>query len=258
MLENEVVDNYNERRCQLVNKLLVATNEHLNVLISHALIVTDISMQIFLEEIPNILAEFTKYSESQKLRFNSLVDKAKSASKKKAKHGNEVAVLGTEEVEFSDFIAKSTISNLKILAKLHEKEINTFQTSISLIISTLDSIFIAANKKDINKAINKLNKFLLGLTPIGPVIELFKTISEISSTYSIDEKKANETLNFIVEYTEKCYYWNILAQIILEYHKRQIRNEKEKICDEEMAKLAASIIQNRFRSHLERLNKRKA
>ncbi len=253
-MSKDIINSYTERRRQLVEKMSVTTDEHFSGLISHAIITTDISMALFIEEFPCVSKDFSIYLQNQQSKFDSLIERTTVVSNNAVKVREKFGDSNPNDIGISEICVDVTKQTLTNIVQITEIEISVFETSISVITKTLQSLLDAANQKDVAEAFKELNKFLLGLTPIGPALSLVDAIKKIKGTYSLDEKKVDETLSFFREYLEKLYMWNVAAQTLIEYHKRMINNDKKHLDNGEMAKLAGLIVQKRFNDYVDNLH----
>lgn len=247
MFDN-LLENYQARRNQLMEKLNASSNPYLVSVIGHSIIVSDISIELITTELPDLMGDFLDYHHKSRERFDNIAERAEKVSQNaaalKKQYGDDF------DASIGDLALKHTKATMQNIALVNEIEIDSFQSSIDLIIKTLNNYLIAENRRDIEEAFGELLKFLAGLTPVGPLLSLHESIQKIRGTYNEDEKKANSTLNEYDKYLEKLYLWNILAQTIVERFKALTISDEHALGDEEIAEIAKKAVEARFDAKL--------
>jgi hypothetical protein len=244
----DLMKNYQERRSQLAEKLSASKNQYLVSVIAHSIVVSDISMELVMEELTGLSSSFLDYQKKARARYEEIEKRAKKAVEDsvalKAQYGEEF------DTSITDFAVEHTNATLKNIAMANQIEIDAFQSSIDIIIKSLNHFWAAENRRDVEEAFNELFKFIVGLTPIGPFLSLHEAIKKIRGTYSGDEKQSDKTLNEYQLYLEKLYLWNILAQTIVERFKALVTNEDEPLEEEYFATKEKEAVEARFDNKL--------
>jgi hypothetical protein len=214
--EDDLNNIYSSRRKLILSDMDQDPNTKIKSLLFVNLIYTDVCMGLFLD-LCKLADDVKAHIE---LSYNNILNQKEESEHAWQEADNKISSMPIEIIRDTDKLFNDIVHVFQIKTRFYSYEylellMEYYLASAQLAEQNLVKILKDHREEEIKQSLQAFVEFLIGLTPVGPILDAYQTVLEIINRRKTSLKQADEYLDKLDEYFFYAYQYCVVTQLLV-------------------------------------------